>query len=86
MAPAGGLLGGEERVGIERLVECFQCCMWSSMLKKTTPTVSSGAPTYSSSALEHVAYTPSEYMPPTNPEQPVASEKLPPQEEEEEKS
>ena len=62
LAPAGGLLGGEERVGIERLIECFECCMWSSMVKKAAST--SGIASYSSSAL--VAPHPiQDYVPPT---------------------
>lgn len=32
---AGSLLHGDEKVGIERLIECLMCCMWSSMIKKT---------------------------------------------------
>ena len=31
---AGSLLGGDEKVGVERLIESLECCMWSSMLKK----------------------------------------------------
>eukprot|EP00347_Sterkiella_histriomuscorum_P016644 403352399 len=31
----GGLLNGDEKVGIERLIECMHCCMWSNMNKKT---------------------------------------------------
>lgn len=31
----GSLLHGDEKVGVERLIECLQCCMWSSMIKKT---------------------------------------------------
>jgi hypothetical protein len=30
----GGLLGGDEKVGIERLIEAMHCCMWSNMKKK----------------------------------------------------
>ena len=38
--PAGSLLGGDEKVGIERLIESLQCCMWSSMVKKVQqPTI-----------------------------------------------
>jgi hypothetical protein len=33
-APAGSLLSGEEKVGVARLVESLQCCMWSNMIKK----------------------------------------------------
>lgn len=32
--PRGGLLGGDEKVGFERLIECMHCCMWSNMKKK----------------------------------------------------
>lgn len=35
--PAGSLLSGVEKVGIERLIESLQCCMWSSMVKKKAP-------------------------------------------------
>jgi len=35
--PAGSLLSGVEKVGIERLIESLQCCMWSSMIKKKQP-------------------------------------------------
>jgi hypothetical protein len=35
--PAGSLLGGDEKVGVERLIESLECCMWSSMLKKKVP-------------------------------------------------
>jgi hypothetical protein len=31
---AGSLLSGDEKVGVERLIESLECCMWSSMLKK----------------------------------------------------
>jgi hypothetical protein len=34
---AGGLLGGEDKVGVARLIEALQCCMWTSMLKKKVP-------------------------------------------------
>lgn len=32
--PKGGLLNGDEKVGLERLIECMHCCMWSNMKKK----------------------------------------------------
>lgn len=46
---AGSLLGGDEKVGIERLIESLQCCMWSSMIKKNAPLipVSGGASLFS---------------------------------------
>ena len=31
---AGSLLGGDEKIGVERLIESLECCMWSSVLKK----------------------------------------------------
>ena len=31
---SGGLLGGDEKIGMHRLVEALQCCMWSNMTKK----------------------------------------------------
>ncbi|CDW86347.1 UNKNOWN [Stylonychia lemnae] len=33
--PKGGLLNGDEKVGLERLIECMHCCMWSNMKKRT---------------------------------------------------
>lgn len=30
----GGLLNGEDKVGMDRLVEAMHCCMWSNMRKK----------------------------------------------------
>lgn len=32
--PRGGLLGADEKTGVERLIECMHCCMWSNMKKK----------------------------------------------------